>query len=274
MPNGLPSDDTFRRVLSHIDPDAFEACFRRWTCSVVEQTDGEVIAIDGKTLRGSYDAREEKAALCMVSAWASVNRLILAQEQVSDKSNEITAIPALLSALELSGCIVTLDAMGTQRDVARQIIDQGGDYVLALKSNHPTLHKDVRTFFKEAHATDFQGIAHDFAEQTDAGHGRIEVRRCWAVGDVDWLRHQDRWAGLRSLVAGALGLGCELLGGCESPPEGSRSGEYVAAQALDAELDSPGDDDAVESAAEAQTGRMGQPLSRERATTLGLTQLS
>ena len=201
LPGGVPSDDTFRRVLSRIDPDAFEACFRQWTCSVVEQTDGEVIAIDGKTLRGSYDARNEKAALCMVSAWASVNRLILAQEQVSDKSNEITAIPALLSALELSGCIVTLDAMGTQREIARQIIDGGGDYVLALKSNHPTLYEDVRTFFEEAQATNFQGIAHDAYEETDAGHGRIEVRRCWAVGDVHWLCHQDRWAGLRSLVA-------------------------------------------------------------------------
>ena len=103
LPGGLPSDDTFRRVLSRIDPVAFEACFRRWTASVVEHTQGEVIAIDGKTLRGSYDARNEKAALCMVSAWASVNRLILAQEQVSEKSNEITAIPALLSALEISG---------------------------------------------------------------------------------------------------------------------------------------------------------------------------
>ena len=201
LPNGLPSDDTFRRVISRIDPAAFEACFRRWTRSVVEQTGGEVIAIDGKTLRGSYDADDAKAALCMVSAWASANRLVLAQERVAEKSNEITAIPALLSALELSGSIVTLDAMGTQREIARQIIDQGGDYVLALKSNHPTLYEDVRTFFEEAEATAFRGLAHDFAEQTDGGHGRIEVRRCWAVGDVGWLRHQDRWEGLRSLVA-------------------------------------------------------------------------
>lgn len=160
-----------------------------------------MIAIDGKTLRGSYDAGDDKAALCMISAWASANRLILAQEQVSDKSNEIAAIPALLSALELSGCIVTLDAMGTQREIARQIVEQGGDYVLALKSNHPTLYEDVRTFFEEAEAKSYQGIEHDVVEQTDGGHGRIEVRRCWAVGDVEWLRHQDRWLGLRSLVA-------------------------------------------------------------------------
>ncbi len=200
LPHGLPSDDTFRRVISRINPEAFEACFRSWISSVVDHTDGELIAIDGKTLRGSYDRDDDKAALCMVSAWASAERLILAQERVSDKSNEITAIPALLSALELSGCLVTLDAMGTQRTIAGQIIDQDGDYVLALKSNHPTLYEDVRTFFKEAQAQQYQGIDHNFCEQTDAGHGRIEVRRCWAVGDINWLRHQDRWAGLRSLV--------------------------------------------------------------------------
>ncbi|QXD15530.1 ISAs1 family transposase [Rhodocaloribacter litoris] len=206
LPHGLPSDDTFRRVISRINPEAFETCFRHWVASVVEGTTGELICIDGKTLRGSYDAQDEKAALCMVSAWASANGLIMAQERVDQKSNEITAIPALLSALELSGCLVTIDAMGTQREIARQITDQGGQYVLALKSNHPTLYEDVRTFFEEAQATQFQGIAHDYAartrrvEHTDGGHGRIEVRRCWAVGDVAWLRHQDRWAGLRTLV--------------------------------------------------------------------------
>lgn len=200
LPNGLPSDDTFRRVISRIDPEAFETCFRCWIASVVEHTEGELIAIDGKTLRGSYDHTDDKAALCMVSAWASINRLILAQEQVSDKSNEITAIPVLLSTLEISGCIVTIDAMGTQRKIAQQIIKQGGDYILALKSNHPTLYEDVRTFFDEAQAKQYQGIEHDYFEHTDGGHGRIEVRRCWAVGDVSWLRHQDRWAGLRSLV--------------------------------------------------------------------------
>lgn len=200
LPNGMPSDDTFRRVISRINPEAFETCFRHWVASVVEETTGELISIDGKTLRGSYDHDDEKAALCMVSAWASANGLIMAQERVAEKSNEITAIPVLLSALELSGCLVTIDAMGTQREIAQQITDQRGQYVLALKSNHPTLYEDVRTFFEEAQATQFQGIAHDYVEHTDGGHGRIEVRRCWAVGDVAWLRHQDRWAGLRTLV--------------------------------------------------------------------------
>ena len=200
LPNGPPSDDTFRRVISHIDPEAFETCFRRWIATVVEQTDGELIAIDGKTLRGSYDRDDDKAALCMVSAFASINGLIMAQEKVSDKSNEITAIPKVLSALDLAGCLVTIDAMGTQREIARQIHDQGGDYVLALKSNHPTLYEDVRTFFDEAQAKQFQGIDHDYHQHTDGGHGRIEVRQCWCVDDVAWLRHQDRWAGLRSIV--------------------------------------------------------------------------
>ncbi len=200
LSNGPPSDDTFRRVISLIDPEAFETCFRRWVATVVEQTQGELIAIDGKTLRGSYDRDDDKAALCMVSAFASANRLIMAQEKVADKSNEITAIPKVLSALELAGCLVTLDAMGTQRQIAQQIRDQDGDYVLALKSNHPTLYEDVRTFFDEAQAKQFQDIEHDYCQHTDGGHGRIEVRRCWAVEDVGWLRHQDRWAGLRSIV--------------------------------------------------------------------------
>lgn len=200
LPHGPPSDDTFRRVLSRIDPEAFEACFAAWIASVTEHFVGEQIALDGKVLRGSTDPETGQSPLCMVSAWASRNRLILAQEQVDEKSNEITAIPLLLARLELSGCLVSIDAIGTQRTIVAQIQDQGGDYVLALKSNHPTLYNDVRTFFDEAEATNFQGIEHDYIEHTDGGHGRIEVRRCWAVGDVSWLRDQDRWAGLRSLV--------------------------------------------------------------------------
>lgn len=198
LPNGLPSDDTFRRVISRIDPDAFEACFRSWITSVIEHTEGELISIDGKTLRGSND--HGKAALCLVSAWANSNRLILAQERVSEKSNEITALPNLLSALEISGCIVTIDAIGTQRTIVEQIVQQEADYVLALKSNHPMLYEDVRTFFDEAQAEQYQHIDHSYVAHTDDGHGRIEVRRCWAVGDVAWLRNQDRWAGLKSII--------------------------------------------------------------------------
>ena len=200
LPNGLPSDDTFRRVIARLKPSQFEACLRRWIATVIEASDGELISIDGKTLRGSYDRSESKAAIHMVSAWAGVNRLLLAQRKVSDKSNEITAIPELLEVLELQGTVVTIDAMGTQRAIARQIIDAGGDYVLALKSNQGLLYEDVRTYFEEAQAQRFQGIAHDYYTETDGGHGRIEVRQCWCSDDVAWLAQLAKWKGLRSIV--------------------------------------------------------------------------
>ena len=200
LPNGLPSDDTFRRVIARLKPTQFEACFRRWIDTVVEQSQGDLINIDGKTLRGSYDRHNERAAIHMVHAWASANRLLLAQRKVSDKSNEITAIPELLDVLDLSEAVVTIDAMGTQRAIAEQIIDQGGDYVLALKSNQGLLYEDVRTYFDEAQAHDFQGIVHDYYKQTDGGHGRIEIRQCWCSDDVAWLPQLAKWKGLRSIV--------------------------------------------------------------------------
>lgn len=200
LPNGTPSDDTFRRVISRLDPVAFEACFRDWIAAAVVQSDGELITIDGKTHRGSYDHSDGKAPLHTISAWAEANRLVLAQEKVTDDSNEISAIPKLLEVLELQGCIVTIDAMGTQRAIAREIIDRGADYVLALKSNQPTLYEDVRTFFEEASARSWQGIEHDYYEHTDGGHGRIEVRRLWCTGDVAWVAEQTKWASLRTIA--------------------------------------------------------------------------
>ena len=200
LPHGTPSDDTFRRVISRLDPAAFETCFRDWIAAAVAKGQGELISIDGKTLRGSYDRSDEKAPLHMVSAWAQENRLVMAQEKVADHSNEITAIPKLLAVLELCGCIVTIDAMGTQRTVAEQIIDGGGDYVLALKSNQPALYEDVRTFFEEASARDWRGIEHDYEEHTDGGHGRIEVRRLWCTDDVAWVAKQTKWKSLRTIA--------------------------------------------------------------------------
>jgi predicted transposase YbfD/YdcC len=200
LPHGTPSDDTFRRVISRLDPLAFETAFRDWMAAAVSHSQGDLIAIDGKTLRGSYDHADSKAALHMVSAWSSANGLVLAQEKVSDHSNEITAIPRVLEILDVHGCIVTIDAMGTQREIAEQIIDQGGDYVLALKQNQPSLYDDVRTFFEEAEARQFCGIAHGFCEQTDGGHGRIEVRRLWCTDDVAWMGPHPKWKGLRSIV--------------------------------------------------------------------------
>ena len=217
LPDGshpVPSDDTFRRTISRLDPEAFEGAFRRWVTSVARRIDGETVALDGKTLRGSYDRDADRLAsdrapqkpLHLVSAWASEQRLVLAQARVDAKTNEITVLPDLLEVLELEGCLVTIDGrrnfcvMGTQKDIAEQITGRGGDYVLALKSNHPQLYDDVRTFFEEAIARNFHLIEHDSTHQVDGGHRRIEVRRCWAAGDISWLARRDRWPGLRSIA--------------------------------------------------------------------------
>lgn len=163
-------------------------------------TDGEVIAIDGKTVRRSYDAGGDKGAIHMVSAWASQNRLVLGQRKVDDKSNEITAIPKLLAVLDIHGCIVTLDATGTQTAIAQQIIDQGGDYVLALKGNQGNLFEDVQQLFKWAQSQAFHDIEHDFYETIESGHGRLEKRRCWSLGQVEALIDASKWAQLTSIA--------------------------------------------------------------------------
>lgn len=195
LKHGTPSADTLRRVIAVLDPDAFARGFLRWVEDVAQKTRGEVIAIDGKALRRSYDKDDPKAMLCMISAWASRQHLVLAQRQVEGKSNEITAIPALLDVLDLEGCIVTIDAMGTQTAIAEQIITQRADYVLALKRNHPALYEEVRAYFERVPRHRLAQV-----ETTELGHGRKEVRRVWASSDVDWLAERSRWAGLRSLV--------------------------------------------------------------------------
>jgi predicted transposase YbfD/YdcC len=184
LPNGIPSHDTFGRVFAALDPDQFQRCFRDWVRAVVTRTDGrlavgQVVALDGKTLRRSHDRPNGKAAIHLVSAWATANRLVLGQVKVDDKSNEITALPALLRLLALEGCIVTIDAMGCQTAIAQAIVAQGADYVLALKGNQPALEQAVQAMFADAQARGFRGIAHDRHERTEKGHGRIEVRRCW-----------------------------------------------------------------------------------------------
>ena len=200
LTHGTPSGDTFRRVLAALSPEAFAQGFVRWVEAVAQKTTGEVIAIDGKTLRRSYEKDDPKAALHMISAWACQQRLALAQENVDDKSNEITAIPALLEVLDLEGCIVTLDAMGTQTDIAQQIRDQEADYVLALKGNQGTLHREVRAYFEEGRARHWRAMPVDYAETCDLGHGRKEVRRLWISADVAWLPKREAWADLRSIV--------------------------------------------------------------------------
>ncbi len=199
LPNGVPSHDTFNRVFAALNPLQFRECFVGWMRSVAGVLPAQVVALDGKALRGSRDKWADKGPIYMVSAWAAENRLVLAQAKVEEKSNEIKALPELLRCLAISGCIVTIDAMGCQREIAQQILDQGGDYVLALKGNQGALHEDVEASFQEAMASQFEGLSHDHAEVVNKGHGRIEVRRNWVIDDAEvmgWINSHHQWPGL------------------------------------------------------------------------------
>jgi len=200
LPNGIPSHDTFARVFALLNPVAFQERFVQWMQAVKSATDGEVVAIDGKTLRRSHDKKAGNKAIHIVSAWATRNRLTLGQIKVEEKSNEITAVPELLRLLNLKGCIVTMDALNTQKEIAEEIRQQGADYVLALKENHPNLHAEVEGIFeavRDQAATDSSISA---GETTESGHGRIETRRCWSVEAPEWLTGFDRWRDLKSLI--------------------------------------------------------------------------
>ena len=199
LPHGIPGHDTFRRVLSRVDPDELTQCFVSWTAALSDLSGGDIVAIDGKTLRHSFDRATSKAAIHMVSAWANRNRLVLGQVKVDDKSNEITAIPYLLKMLDLRGATVTIDAMGCQKEIAQVITDQGADYVLALKKNHSNLYEDVTLFLDDAHAREFAEIEHDYHETIDGDHGRIEIRKYWITSAIDWLGAKASWANLQSL---------------------------------------------------------------------------
>lgn len=199
LANGIPSHDCISYVLSRVSPHRFRGCFMNWTQSVMGETDSEIIALDGKTARGSRDRQHNRNPLHMVSAWACQNRLVLGQEATEEKSNEITAIPKLLALLELKGCIVTLDAMGCQRAIAEQIIDQQGDYVLGLKGNQGSLHEAVEELFTTVEAHQFPALKHDYFEEYDKGHGRSEIRRYWITDDLRTLPNQQDWKGLRSI---------------------------------------------------------------------------
>ena len=204
LPHGIPSHDTFNRVFSAIDPDCFMDCFVRWVQGICPALQGEVVAIDGKALRRALD--DGDSIPYIVSAWASQNGLALGQVKVDDKSNEITAIPELLRALALQGCIVTIDAMGCQKDIAAQIIEKKADYVLALKGNHATVHQEVQDFFADAVLPCASEPATTVAPNTMAcsktlekDHGRMETRRYWQSTDIDWVADKKRWKGLRSI---------------------------------------------------------------------------
>jgi len=227
LSGGIPSHDTFNRVFARLDPEAFSRCFIAWatalqqflpSAAVTATEEGslpvreepatpkqEVVALDGKRLRRSFDRASGRAALHLVSAWATQQRLVLGQVKVADGGNEITALPELLALLDVQGCVVTIDAIGCQREIARQIVEKGGDYVLVVKENQPALREDVQLFLDDALLEQFRGVEHQFHETFDAEHGRQERRRYWVSGDVEWLRqrHQhegsDRWARLKSI---------------------------------------------------------------------------
>jgi predicted transposase YbfD/YdcC len=199
LPHGIPSHDTFGRVFALLKPEQLQAGFVSWIQAVAQVTGGQLVAIDGKTLRHSYDRRSAKAAIHMVSAWAAHNHVVLGQLKTEEKSNEITAIPELLRLLDVSGCLVTIDAMGCQRAIAQQIVTQGGDYVLALKRNHENLYQAVEALFEQAQLTPGVGPALAYYETTDKAHGRVEIRRHWTTDAVAELEQHDAWAKLTCL---------------------------------------------------------------------------
>lgn len=199
LENGIPSHDTFGRVFCLLDPQAFQDAFRQWVNIIQGKIEG-VVAIDGKTARGSHDRANGKQAIHIVSAWAVENGVSLGQIKVDDKSNEITAIPELLKLLDLNGCLVTIDAMGCQRDIAQKILDAGGDYLLAVKGNQETLAEDVEQEFKYAQADGFAHMDHLYRETLEKGHGRIEKRQYWYTHDVQGLGTLERWPKLNGMV--------------------------------------------------------------------------
>jgi predicted transposase YbfD/YdcC len=199
--HGIPSADTFRRVLSALNPTAFNACFIAWAQALSGGTAGKLLAIDGKTVRHSFDRATGRKALHVVSAWIAENRLALGQIATEEKSNEITAIPQLLTLLDIRGATITVDAMGCQRAIAEQVIDQGADYLMGLKGNQGTAHKEVEEFFTDASATAFRDLDYTFHETVDGSeHGRVEVRRAWASQELGWFQDLSKWKGLRSIV--------------------------------------------------------------------------
>ena len=199
LPNGIPSPDTFSRVFARINPGQLQKCFVGWMEAVAQVTTGELLNIDGKTLRGAKESGNAKSLIHMVSVWSASQHLVLGQTKVSEKSNEITAIPPLLKLLAIRGCLVSIDAMGCQTEIAKVIIEQGADYVLALKGNQGDLHADVAQLFTAAGKQDFRNIEHQFHSTVEKGHGRIETRRYWTMGNTEYLVGAQKWSGLKSI---------------------------------------------------------------------------
>ena len=203
LPHGIPSHDTFGRVFAVLDAKAFRRCFLVWIRAVSKLTHGQLVAIDGKKLRRSHDRTCGKKALIMVSAWASANGVVLGQLKVNAKSNEMKVIPELLKLLDLTGCIVTLDALNCQTKIAAQIKQQNADYILAVKENQGKLHADLKDLFTGCLAENFLQVPHGYHRTVNKGHGRIEIRECWTLSDpeyLDYVRQRQQWRGLRTVA--------------------------------------------------------------------------
>ena len=216
LPNGIPSHDTFGRVFARIDAQQFQLAFYEWVWAVNDIIQGQIINIDGKQLRGSKDKGLGKRAIYMVSAWATANELVLGQRKVDEKSNEITAIPELLKILALSGSIVTIDAMGTQTNIARTIVEGEADYVLSVKENQGHLYEDISVLFAVDQAQKFKYASLEYAHTTDKDHGRIEVRECWSTSNPEYLnliRGRQDWMGLQSI---GMVVGTRIIDGKET----------------------------------------------------------
>lgn len=200
LPSGIPSHDTFGRVFAMLNPQAFEQCFLNWISALTKASKGRPVAIDGKTIRQSFDTASEKSAIHMVSAWCKSNQMVLGQIATDQKSNEITAIPKLLKLLELDQAVVTIDAMGCQKKIASAIIENKGDYILQLKGNQETLHEETVELFDKCLRDDSLGIAYHSTQTTNKDHGRIEVRKLWATSDIGWFVERKKWKNLQSLI--------------------------------------------------------------------------
>jgi predicted transposase YbfD/YdcC len=199
LKNGVPSHDCIAYVISRLPVKAFQRCFISWVNAIKQEFDVEIMAVDGKTARGSRDRKNNTKPLHMVSAWACANQLVFGQEVTDKKSNEITAIPKLLALLELKGCIVTIDAMGCQREIVEKIMDGEGNYVICLKGNQSDLHEATEDFFQTARQANFKDVSYNYHEETDNDHGRLEVRRYWITENLMTLPKIEQWKGLLSI---------------------------------------------------------------------------
>lgn len=229
LPNGIPSHDTFNRVFRRLDSSQFQACFLRWMNALGQTIEAQGIALDGKVLRRSHDHGIGQAAIDMVSAWACTNHLVLGQVKVDEKSNEITAIPQLLQALDISDCTVTMDAMGCQTEIAEMIIAREAEYVLSLKENQGRLYEDVRLLFDDLEQSQYRAYSFDHTRTVNKAHGRIEIRDCWTISDPEvlrYLRGSEKWKNLKSVS--------RIRSRRESGEEVSCEDRYYLASILDA----------------------------------------